>query len=409
MRASLLIRRIGALVSPAGQGAQRGTEFGALVVDRDVEVAIVGERIVHVGPTGSWRGATDAELDAAGAAVVPGLVDPHTHVVWGGDRLDDFEARIRGDAYEAILARGGGIRHTMRATGALDEPQLVATALPRLRRMLAAGATTIECKSGYGVDAAGELRQLRAVRALDEAQPASLHATLLFHVPPTDAASRRDALDHGARSLVPHVAELRLASAIDVFVEHEAWSTAEARAAAAAARAHGLGVHLHVDQFHAVGGVELGVEIGALSVDHLEASGEPQVRALASSATVAVLLPGVTLHLGLPAAPARALAEAGAIVALATDCNPGSSPVFSMAMVMALACRLYRLTPAQALVAATANAAAALGVAHHTGRVAPGMRADLLLLRSRDWRELPYTLGDDVIATVVAGGAVVPA
>ncbi|MCU0624497.1 MAG: imidazolonepropionase [Gemmatimonadaceae bacterium] len=409
MRASLLIRRIGALVSPAGQGAQRGAAFGDLVVGRDAEIAIVGDRIVHVGPSGSWRYDADAELDAAGAAVVPGLVDPHTHVVWGGDRLDDFEARIRGDAYEAILARGGGIRHTMRATGALDEPQLVAAALPRLRRMLAAGATTIECKSGYGIDAAGELRQLRAVRALDEAQPAALHATLLFHVPPTDAASRRDAVDHGVRSLVPHVAELRLASSIDVFVEREAWTVDEARALAAAARANGLGVHLHVDQFHAIGGVELGVELGALSVDHLEASGEAQVRALASSTTVAVLLPGVTLHLGLPAAPARALAEAGAIVALASDCNPGSSPVFSMALVMALACRLYRLTPAQALVAATANAAAALGVAHDTGRLAPGMRADLLLLRSRDWRDLPYTLGDDVIATVIAGGAVVPA
>ncbi|MCU0619454.1 MAG: imidazolonepropionase [Gemmatimonadaceae bacterium] len=375
----------------------------------DVEIAIVGDRVAHVGPSGSWPHGAEAELDAAGAAVVPGLVDPHTHVVWGGDRLDDFEARIRGDAYEAILARGGGIRHTMRETGALDEPALVAAALPRLRRMLAAGATTIECKSGYGGDEGGELRQLRAVRALAEAQSAALHPTLLFHVPPTDAALRREAVEHGARSLVPHVAATRLASSVDVFIEREAWTVDEARVLSAAARAHGLGVHLHVDQFHAIGGVELGTEIGALSVDHLEASGEAQVRALAASATVAVLLPGVTLHLGLPAAPARALVEAGAIVALATDCNPGSSPLFSMALVVALACRLYRLTPAQALVAATANAAAALGVAHDTGRVASGMRADLLLLRSRDWRDLPYTLGDDVIATVIAGGAVVSA
>lgn len=399
--ADLLVANVGTLVSPAGIGAQRGDAFGTLVVQRDVEIACVDGEVVHVGPRGSWRGDARRTLDAQGNAVVPGLVDPHTHVVWGGDRLDDFEARLRGDAYEAILARGGGIRHTMRETSNSTEDELVALALPRLAAMRRGGATTVECKSGYGFDPEVELRQLRAIARLGTLQPLHLQPTLLFHVPPTDARERAAYLRHGAELLIPQVVRDRLALGIDVFVEREAFTVEEARTLALAARAHGLhDLHLHVDQFHAIGGTELGVKLGALSVDHLEASGDAQVRALAASDTVGVVLPGVTLHLGLPAAPVRALVEAGAIVAVGTDCNPGSSPLFSMAMAMALATRLYRLSPAQALVACTVNAAAALRLPL-AGRVEPGLPSDLLVLRSRDWRDLPYTLGDDVIAHVV--------
>ena len=399
--ADLLVANVGTLVSPAGIGAQRGRMLGELVVRHDVEIACADGDVVHVGPAGSWAHGAHRTLDAGGNAVVPGLVDPHTHVVWGGDRLDDFEAKLRGDAYEAILARGGGIRHTMRETAAADEDALVAAALPRLAAMRRGGATTVECKSGYGGAPEVELRQLRAIRRLADAQALALLPTLLFHVPPADARERAEYVAHGCEALIPQVARDRLALGIDVFVEREAFTVDEARAFAAAARAHGLSdLHLHVDQFHAVGGVELGVECGAQSVDHLEASGEAQVRALAASDTVGVVLPGVTLHLGLPAAPVRALVEAGAIVAVGTDCNPGSSPLFSMAMAMALATRLYRLSPAEALAACTVNAAAALRLPL-AGRVEPGLPSDLLVLRSRDWRDLPYTLGDDIIAHVV--------
>jgi imidazolonepropionase len=399
--ADLLVVNVGTLVSPAGIGPQRGASFGELVMRRDVEIACVDGEVAHVGPRGSWRDGARRELDAGGNAIVPGLVDPHTHVVWGGDRLDDFEAKLRGDDYESILARGGGIRHTMRETATASEDELVALALPRLAAMRRGGATTVECKSGYGFAPDVELRQLRAIARLGDEQALQLQPTLLFHVPPTDARERAAWVRHGCESLIPQVARERLAVGIDVFVEREAFTADEARSFALAARAHGLhDLHLHVDQFHAIGGTELGVELGALSVDHLEASGDAQVRALAASDTVGVVLPGVTLHLGLPAAPVRALVDAGAIVAIGTDCNPGSSPLFSMAMAMALAVRLHRLSPAQALAACTVNAATALRLPL-AGRVEPGLPSDFCLLRSRDWRDLPYTLGDDVIARVV--------
>ena len=407
--ADLLVTDVGTLVSPAGIGPQREAAFGTLDVVHDVEIACRDGDVVHVGPRGSWRGDARRTLDAAGNAVVPGLVDPHTHVVWGGDRLDDFEARLRGDAYEAILARGGGIRHTMRETARATEDELVAAALPRLAAMRRGGATVIECKSGYGGTDDVELRQLRAIRRLWDAQSCDLQPTLLVHVPPADGAERAAYVAHVAEGLIPQVVAERLAVGLDVFVEREAFTVDEARTLALAARRHGLhDLHLHVDQFHAIGGVELGVELGALSVDHLEASGDAQVRALATSDTVGVALPGVTLHLGLPAAPVRALVEAGAIVAVGTDCNPGSSPLFGMATAMALATRLYRLSPAHALVACTANAAAALR-RPLAGRVERGLPADLLVLRSRDWRDLPYTLGDDVVAHVVTMRDTIPA
>lgn len=399
--ADLLVTNVGTLVSPAGIGPQRGTAFGALVVQHDVEFACIDGEIAHIGACGSWRHGAMRELDAQGHAVVPGLVDPHTHVVWAGDRLDDFEAKLRGDDYETILARGGGIRHTMRCTSAASEDDLVSLALPRLAAMRRGGATTVECKSGYGLGPDDELRQLRAIARLGASQSLALWPTLLFHVPPTDARAREEYVRHACEVLVPLVARERLAVGIDVFVEREAFGVDEARTLALAARAHGLhDLHLHVDQFHAIGGVELGVELGALSVDHLEASGPAQVQALAASDMVGVVLPGVTWHLGLPAAPVRAFVDAGAIVAIGTDCNPGSSPLFGMATAMALATRLYRLSPAEALVACTANAAAALRLPL-AGRVESGLPSDFCILRSRDWRDLPYTLGDDVIAQVV--------
>jgi imidazolonepropionase len=405
----LLVTNVGQLATPAGacgDGALRGADQGAVVVTGRAALAVRDGRVAWAGPAAAWRGEARAVLDAGGAAVVPGLVDPHTHLVWAGDRLADFDARARGESYETILARGGGIRRTMRRTAAAAHDELVALARPRLDALVRSGATTVEVKSGYGGDPDAELRMLRAAAALRAHTPAELAATLLLHVPPPDPEERAAYVDHACEVLVPAAAREGLAEAVDVFVEREAFSVAEAARLLDAARAHGLAAKLHADQFHAIGGSELAAARGALSVDHCEASGPAQVAALAASETVATLLPGVTLHLGLPPAPGRALVDAGAAVAVGTDLNPGSSPVFSAALPVALAVRLNGLTPAEALVAATANAAAALG-RRDRGRLAPGCRADLLVLDADDWRELPYALGRNVVARVVVAGRAV--
>lgn len=392
-----LFTNISQLVTPA-PGVQRGAAMRDLTVIPDAAMLVAGGVIRWVGPRADAPGTTQ-EHDLGGVAVVPGLIDPHTHAVWAGDRLADFEARVQGVPYEEILARGGGIRSSMRATGAASVEELVTLARPRLEALRASGTTTIEVKSGYGMDFDAERRMLQAVRALQA--EFGLIPTLLIHVPPTEG--RAEYVQAVCHDLIPGVAREGLATAVDVFTEREAFTVEETRAILQAARAHGLQTKLHADQFHAIGGTELACELGALSVDHLEASGTAQIAALAASNTVATILPGVTLHLGLPAAPGRALIDAGAAVAVGTDLNPGSSPVFSTQFALALAVRLCRLTPAEALTASTVNAAAALGLSDR-GALAPGQRADFLALNSADWRDLAYTLGTNPVREVWVGG-----
>ncbi|MBX8464356.1 imidazolonepropionase [Deinococcus sp. RIT780] len=395
--AETLFTNISQLVTPA-PGVQRGAAMRDLTVIPDAAVLVSGGVIRWVGPRADAPGMVQ-EHDLGGVAVVPGLTDPHTHAVWAGDRLADFEARISGVPYEEILARGGGIRSSMRATGAAGVEELVALARPRLEALRTSGATTVEVKSGYGLDFDAELRMLYAIRELQS--ELQLVPTLLIHVPPTEG--RAEYVQAVCHDLIPGVARERLATAVDVFTEREAFTVDETRAILQAARVHGLQTKLHADQFHAIGGTELGCELGALSVDHLEASGPAQIAALAASNTVATILPGVTLHLGLPAAPGRALIDAGAAVAVGTDLNPGSSPVFSAGLALALAVRLCRLTPAEALTASTVNAAVALGLSDR-GALTPGQRADFLALHSPDWRDLPYTLGANPVQSVFVGG-----
>jgi imidazolonepropionase len=392
-----LFTNITQLVTPA-PGVQRGAAMRDLTVIPDAAMLVSGGVIRWVGPRSEAPG-TAQEHDLGGVAVVPGLIDPHTHAVWAGDRLADFEARISDVPYEEILARGGGIRSSMRATGAASVEELVTLARPRLEALRASGATTTEVKSGYGLDFDAERRMLQAVRALQS--EFGLVPTLLIHVPPT--GGRAEYVQAVCHDLIPSVAREGLATAVDVFTECEAFTVEETRVILQAAKAHGLQTKLHADQFHAIGGTELACELGALSVDHLEASGPAQIAALAASNTVATILPGVTLHLGLPAAPGRALIDAGAAVAVGTDLNPGSSPVFSTQFALALAVRLCRLTPAEALTACTVNAAAALGLSDR-GALAPGQHADFLALHSPDWRDLPYTLGANPVRNVFVGG-----
>lgn len=392
-----LFTGIALLVTPP-PGPRRGAAMRELTVIENAALLVRDGLIAWVGSENEAPAASEKH-GLGGVAVVPGLVDPHTHAVWAGDRLGDFEARVAGVPYETILATGGGIRSSIAATAAATVEELVALARPHLEALHRSGATTVEVKSGYGLDFAAELRMLRAVRELG--REFAVIPTLLIHVPPTEG---REAYVRGVcETLIPEAAAEGLATAVDVFCEAESFSVEETRKIFEAAQAHGLKLKLHADQFHAIGGTELACRMGALSVDHLEASGGAQIEALAASSTVATILPGVTLHLGLPAAPGRALIDVGAAVALGTDLNPGSSPLFSAQLALALAVRLNGLTPAEALTAATVNAAAALGLTDR-GSLSVGQRADFLTLNGPDWRDLPYTLGANPLRDVFVGG-----
>lgn len=408
MKADLLITGISQLVTADGRGSKRGAAMRELRVIEHASLAVSSGNIAWMGKQSDWSGDATEAIDAKSCAVVPGLVDPHTHAVWAGDRLADFEARSGGATYESILAAGGGIRSTIRVTSAASIDELIALAQPRLNALIASGATTIEVKSGYGFTPAAELRMLKAIQSLALDSPARIVPTLLIHIPPENEAQRGSYVTQICAELIPEVARRKLAASIDVFIEQEAWRPAEAEPIVRAAKQHGLALKLHTDQFHAIGGVALGIRYGALSVDHLEASGPNEIAQLAASPTIATILPGVSLHLGTPAAPGRKLIDAGAAVAVGTDLNPGSSPLFSAAAAMALAVRLNGLTPQEALTAATINAACALGFSE-LGRLEPGGPADFLILESNDWRDLAYTLGANPVREVwIAGRKVHP-
>jgi len=403
MKTELLITGISQLATAEGALAKHGRSMSELKVLKDAVLAVSGGLIDWVGAASDWTGEAAATLDLGGAAVLPGLIDPHTHAVWAGDRLADFEARVAGATYEQILMAGGGIRSTVRATAAASIGELVALAKPRVEALLRSGATTIEVKSGYGFAIPAEIAMLDAIAKLAAESQARIVATLLIHVPPVESTERSRYVGQVCAELIPEVARRGLATAVDVFVEREAWHVGEAEQMFVCAKNHGLAVKLHSDQFHSIGGVELGVWMGALSVDHLEAAGATQIAAIAASKTMATILPGVSLHLGIPAAPGRRLIDAGAAVAVGTDLNPGSSPLFSTAAALGLAVRMNGLTAQEAVVAGTLNAACALGVSDR-GRIEAGCMADFVVLHEKDWRELVYVMGANPIREVWVGG-----
>jgi imidazolonepropionase len=403
MKTDTLIKGISQLVTSTGSGPKHGRAMRELTLVESAAVAISSGIIVWTGRASEWTGDAEDIVDAGGRAVVPGLVDPHTHAVWAGDRLNDFDARTSGSTYEAILAAGGGIRSTIRATAEASHDYLVALATPRINALVASGATTIEIKSGYGFTPAAELALLEVIQTLSGASPARIIPTLLIHIPPVLTADRSSYMMQICKELIPEVARQKLATAVDIFVEREAWQVEEAEQLFDRASQYDLRIKLHSDQFHCIGGVELGTGVGALSIDHLEASGPEQIAKIAASSTIATILPGVSLHLGIPSAPGRKLIDAGAAVAVGTDLNPGSSPLFSTAAALALSVRLNGLTAQEALVAGTVNAASALGLSN-AGRLEVGCPADLLVLHGSDWRELVYTLGTNPVREVWIGG-----
>jgi imidazolonepropionase len=403
MKAEILISGISQLVTAEGAGPKHGRTMRKLKIVEQAAIGISAGVLVWMGRERDWKGEADVNVDVGGRAVVPGLVDPHTHAVWAGDRLADFEARTSGSTYEEILAAGGGIRSTIRATAAASQDDLVAVAKPRIDSLIASGATTIEVKSGYGFTPDAELAMLEAIHSLSAGSAARIMPTLLIHIPPAIAAERSSCMSRVCEELIPEVARRNLATAVDIFVEKEAWQVGEAEVLFDRAKQYGLAIKLHCDQFHCIGGVELGIAFGALSVDHLEASGPEQIAKIASSSTIATILPGVSLHLGIPSARGRKLIDAGAAVAVGTDLNPGSSPLFSISEALALSVRLNGLTVEEALVAGTVNAACALGI-KDAGRLETGCAADFLVLQSGDWRALVYALGANPVRDVWIGG-----
>ena len=401
--ARLLVRDIAQLATPAGtQAPLRGPALGEVEVLEDAYVLCSGGRIEAVGRMRELPGIGGEveELDARGLSAVPGLVDCHTHACFGGDRVEEFALRARGASYEELHAAGGGILSTVRATRAAG-PDGLRVAVRRHRGwMLQSGTTTFEGKSGYGLDRETELASLAAVR--DEG---GIPTFLGAHAVPPEFDDADSYVDFLLADVLPGAAEV--AEAADVFIERGAFDVEQARRYLEACRSVGLRLRLHGDQFTELGAVALAIELGVRSIDHLEATGEAGVRALAASDVVCVLLPVSALFLARPMPLARALVDAGAAVALATDFNPGSSFCESLPIVCSLACTQLRLSPAEALTAVTVNAAHVLDRADRVGRLAPGCAADLVLLDTPDWRYLAYHLGGPVVAGVVQGGRLV--
>lgn len=396
----LLVRDLAQLATPAGREAPlRGRELGEVAVIEDAFVLCDGDTIEVVGPMRDLPALTGVfhEVDGSGLCAVPGLVDSHTHAAFGGDRVDEFSLRAGGASYEELHAAGGGILSTVRATRAAGEDGL-RDAVERHRGwMRAAGTTTFEGKSGYGLDKETELASLRAIR-----DAGGIPTWLGAHAVPPEFDDADAYLDFALAEVLPEAAEI--AEAADVFLERGAFDGAQARRYLEACRDAGLALRLHGDQFTESGAIPLAIELGARSVDHLEATSADGIKALAASDVTGVLLPASALFLDRPMPPARALVDAGAAVALATDFNPGSAFTESLPLVCSLAATQLHLSPAEALAACTVNAAHVLGRAERVGRVAAGYRADITLLDAPDWRYLAYHLGGRIVSRVVIGG-----
>jgi imidazolonepropionase len=397
----LLVRDLAQLATPAGSEAPlRGAALGEVDVLEDAYVLCDGDTIEAVGrmPDLPALDGDVVEVDGRGLCAIPGLVDCHTHAAFGGDRVDEFSLRAGGASYEELHALGGGILSTVRATRAAGAEGLREAVERHRGWMRAHGTTTFEAKSGYGLDRDTELASLRAVKAAG-----GVPTWLGAHAVPPEFDGDGDAyLDFALADVLPEAAQV--AKAADVFLERGAFDVKQARRYLEACRAAGLALRLHGDQFTEQGAIPLAVELEARSVDHLEATGDGGVRALAASDVVGVLLPASALFLGRPMPPGRALVDAGAAVALATDFNPGSAFCESLPLCCSLAATQLKLSPAESLAACTVNAAHVLGSSDRLGRLAPGYRADLVLLDAPDWRYLAYHLGGQLVAQIMVAG-----
>jgi imidazolonepropionase len=412
----LLIHNLSEVATPEGSTPRRGVEQGRVRRLRGAEVVCDDAGLItFVGPPEErlrlLGEVPEAErLDGRGGTLIPGFVDPHTHLPWAGTREEEFAARLAGTTYQEIAAAGGGILSTVRTTRQASEDQLTAFVRRRMDLMLAGGTTTAEAKSGYGLTLEDELKQLRAIRRASAEHPVDLVPTLLAaHEVPLEYRQERERyLDLICEEIVPATAEQGLARFCDVFCERGVFSAEESRRVLEAGARYGLAPRLHADEFADSGGAELAAALGAFSADHLMAVSEAGIEALTRSGVTAVLLPGTSFFLMKKQyAPARKLVEAGVPVALATDCNPGSSHTESMPMVFVLAVLQLGLSIEESLTAATLNAACSLGLGAEIGSIETGKRADLVLLDAPNVLHLAYHYGINQVAAVVKGGRVV--
>lgn len=402
---SLLIHNIGQLATPFGNQAKAGALQGEILWLEDAYILIRDGLIADIGQ-GKPDLKAEREIDAGGCLVTPGLVDAHTHLVFGGWREHELPMKLQGTPYLDILAQGGGILSTVRATRAASEEELKSKALKALSGMLRHGTTTCEAKSGYGLDLETEIKQLRVAEALNKAQPIRLVSTFMgAHALPKEYKGDREAYitlltDH----ILPEVASQKLALFCDVFCETGVFSPDETRRVLLAAQALGMRSKIHADEINAIGGSELAGEIGAISAEHLIAASDEGIAAMAHGGVIACLLPATSFYLGKPYARARDMMTQGIPLCVATDFNPGSCPSFNLQLAMNLACWHYRLLPAEVLTAVTLNAAAAIGLEKETGTLEAGKRADIVLWNADNLDYIFYRFGENLVSRVIKDG-----
>jgi imidazolonepropionase len=418
--ATLLLENIATLVTvraPETSGARTplvphraGAEMAEIGVMRDAAVAVDGETIEWIGPSGA-RDFPEAEIiDCTGRTVLPGFVDSHTHMVFAGDRAGEFAQRLRGVSYQEIAAAGGGILNTVRAVRAATLEEIVMRGRSLVASAFRHGSTTIEVKSGYGLDIESELKLLEAVRAIDEREPAELVATFLgAHDMPLEHRDDRGAYVRAIiEEMIPRVAERGLAEFCDVFSDTGYFTVEESERIYAVAREHGMRLKVHADELSSFGGAEMAARVGALSADHLLQISDEGIARMREAGVVATLLPGTAFFLNLPYAPARRMIAEGMAVALATDCNPGSNMCENMQMTIALACLGMRMSVEEAITAATLNGAAALGMSDRVGSIEVGKQADLAIFDVADYPAIVYHYGVNQVSAVVKKGAHFP-
>jgi imidazolonepropionase len=411
----MLIHSASQLLTLKG-GPQRGSQLGQLDIIPDGALVIQEGKIAATGTTAELKAAYPDEpaIDAENCVVMPGFVDPHTHLIWAGDRAAEFEMRLEGSTYLEILAAGGGILSTVRATRAASLDTLLTETRPRLKTMLEHGTTTAEAKTGYGLETGSELRMLQALISLDEDGPLDLVITFLgaHAIAPEYKDDPQAYTDYLCAMMLPEVRswwpDERPLPFVDVFCETGAFDLEQSRQILTIAREMGFPLKIHADEFDNLGGAALAAELGAVSADHLVATSSQDINTLAKSDTVAVALPGTPFGLAEEHyTPAKSILEAGGILALATDLNPGTAWCESMQFPIALACRYMKLTPAQAIAAATINAAAAIDRSDEVGSLEPGKLGDVLILNVSDYRHLGYRFGTNLVETVLKRGKVV--
>jgi imidazolonepropionase len=411
----MIIHSASQLLTLAG-GPRRSARLADLAIIEDGAVVIDGETITAIGPSAEIRAAhpNHAELSAAGCVVMPGLVDPHTHLVWAGERSAEFEMRIAGRSYMEIMQAGGGILSTVRSTRAASLDELVEQTRARALRLFANGTTTAEVKTGYGLDTETELKQLEAIRRLNENGPLEMAPTFLgaHAVPPEYKDRTDDFVTLVVEEMLPAARDwslkyLETLPFVDIFCEAGVFDLAQTRRVLTTAKEMGFPLKIHIDEFENLGGAGLAVELGAVSADHLVKTSHEEIEQLAHSETVAVALPCTPFGLADPHyTPARQIIAAGGLLAIASDINPGPAWCESIQFTIALACRYLKLTPTEAVAAATVNAAAAIGQAHRLGSLEPGKQADLLILDASDYRHLGYRFGGNLVKTVAKKGKI---